>query len=123
MHWYALSKTGIATLCASEADAKREVSSCDKLYPRDSPHIATQLVPLEMRITNSRKMQDYMEYSGNVVEIGDLDGQRGLRVEIRPQVFIEISGFSQNDIMTMPNFLYKKVKITIDAIIESEDSE
>jgi len=57
-----------------------------------------------------------MQYLGDVIEMGDLDGSRGLRVEIRPQVFIEISGFSRHDIMAMPNILYKKVKITIEAI-------
>ena len=57
-----------------------------------------------------------MQYLGDVIEMGDLDVARGLRVEIRPQVFIEISGFSRHDIMAMPNILYKKVKITIEAI-------
>lgn len=57
-----------------------------------------------------------MQYIGDIIEMGDLDGSRGLRVEIRPQVFIEISGFARHDIMAMPNILYKKVKITIDAI-------
>jgi hypothetical protein len=55
-----------------------------------------------------------MQYIGDVIEMGDLDGQRGLRVEIRPQVFIEISGFARHDIMAMPNLLYKKVKVTIE---------
>lgn len=58
-----------------------------------------------------------MNFKGNVVEIGDLQcGSRGLLIEIRPQVFIEISGFARHDIITMPNILYKKVKITIDVI-------
>jgi len=48
MHWYTLSKTtGMATLCASEQDARREAKAYDKLYPRAAPHIATQLVPID----------------------------------------------------------------------------
>jgi hypothetical protein len=58
-----------------------------------------------------------MEYNGNVVEMGDLlSGSKGLLIEIRPQVFVEISGFSRCDIMAMPNILYKKVKITIETV-------
>ena len=56
-----------------------------------------------------------MEYAGIVIEMGDLEeSERGLLVEIRPQVFIKISGFARHDIMKMPNILYKKVKITIE---------
>ena len=46
MHWYALSKTtGMATLCASEQDARREAKAYDSLYPKAAPHIATRLQP------------------------------------------------------------------------------
>ncbi len=49
MHWYALSQTtGMATLCASEQDARREAPAYDRLYPRAAPHIATQLVPADL---------------------------------------------------------------------------
>ena len=48
MHWYALSKTtGVATLCASEQDARRAVKAYDRRYPRAAPHIATQLVSVD----------------------------------------------------------------------------
>jgi hypothetical protein len=58
-----------------------------------------------------------MEYTGNIVEMGDLEsGSKGILIEISPQVFIEISGFSRHDIMAMPNFLYKKAKIIIEVI-------
>ena len=77
----------------------RQVGVIDKLMPNAELTVGIQ-----------------MQYLGDVIEMGDLDGSRGLRVEIRPQVFIEISGFSRHDIMAMPNILYKKVKITIEAI-------
>jgi hypothetical protein len=58
-----------------------------------------------------------MEYFGSVVEMGDLEeSERGLLVEIRPQVYIKISGFARHDIKAMPNILYKRVKITIEAV-------
>lgn len=49
MHWYAFStKTGMATLCASEQDARREAPVYDRLYPGAAPHIATQLIPAKL---------------------------------------------------------------------------
>jgi len=60
-----------------------------------------------------------MEYSGSVVEMGDLEEfERGLLVEIRPQVFIKLTGFARHDIMAMSNILYKKVKITIEVVYD-----
>ena len=48
MRWYALSKTtGMATLCASEQDARREAKAYDNLYPKAAPHVATRLQPLD----------------------------------------------------------------------------
>lgn len=48
MHWYALSKTtGVATLCASEQDARREAKAYDALYPLAAPHVATRLQPID----------------------------------------------------------------------------
>lgn len=48
MYWYALSKTtGMATLCASEQDARREAKAYDSLYPRAAPHVATRLQPID----------------------------------------------------------------------------
>ncbi len=48
MHWYVLSEsTGIATLCVSEQDARREAPAYDRLWPRAAPHIATQLARFE----------------------------------------------------------------------------
>lgn len=48
MHWYALSKkTGMATLCLNEEDARREAESADRFYPNAAPHIATRLVPVD----------------------------------------------------------------------------
>jgi hypothetical protein len=68
------------------------------------------------RAENFLKRGINMEYTGDVIEIGDLEGRRGFLVEIRPHVFIEISGFARHDIMAMPNFIYKKVKITIEVV-------
>jgi hypothetical protein len=55
-----------------------------------------------------------MEYTGNVVEMGDLsETDRGLVIEIRPQVFLEIIGFARHDLKEMPNFLYKKLRFQL----------
>ena len=49
MHWYVLSETtGVATLCASEQDARREAKAYDNLYPRAAPHFPTQLIPADL---------------------------------------------------------------------------
>lgn len=56
-------------------------------------------------------------YIGQVIEMGDVaGGNPGVTIEIRPNVFITIAGFKQHDIMDMPNFLYKNVKLTIEMI-------
>jgi hypothetical protein len=47
-HWYVLSETtGIATLCASEQDARSEARDYDKVYPLAAPHVATRLQPID----------------------------------------------------------------------------
>jgi len=73
---------------------------------------------LKQPLEYGQSVQSYaMEYSGNVVEMGDLEeSESGFLVEIRPQVFIKICGFARHDIMAMPNILYKKVKITIETV-------
>jgi hypothetical protein len=48
MHWYVLSKTtGVATLCASEQDARHKAKAYDTLCPRAAPHVATRLQPID----------------------------------------------------------------------------
>lgn len=48
MRWYVLSKTtGIATLCASERDARSEAEAYNRLYPLHAPHVATRLQPID----------------------------------------------------------------------------
>ncbi|MEJ5209592.1 hypothetical protein [Denitratimonas sp. CY0512] len=48
MHWYALSKTsGIATLCASESDARKAAQEYDETWPMAAPHVATRLQPID----------------------------------------------------------------------------
>lgn len=44
MNWYVLNKDCMATLCASEQDARDEAEEYDRIYPARAPHTATQLV-------------------------------------------------------------------------------
>ena len=45
MNWYVLNKDGVATLCASEQNARDEAEVYDRIYPGGRPHTATPLVP------------------------------------------------------------------------------
>ena len=45
--WYMLANDGMATLCASEADALAEAADADAAWPRKAPHRAVQLVPAD----------------------------------------------------------------------------
>lgn len=45
--WYMLANDGMATLCASEADALAEAADADAAWPRMAPHRAVQLVPAD----------------------------------------------------------------------------
>lgn len=45
--WYMLDNNGMATLCASEADALSEAAAADAAWPRNGPHRAVQLVPAD----------------------------------------------------------------------------
>jgi hypothetical protein len=63
----------------------------------------------------------FMEYIGNVVEMGDLQGERGICVQMRSDAMILITGFYQHEMMKMPNLLYRKVKISIEIISDSEE--
>lgn len=42
--WYMLNKMGMATLCLSEKDAKKEARAMDMAWPHMGPHRAVQLV-------------------------------------------------------------------------------
>lgn len=41
--WYAVTKSGLATLCASERDAMESAASFDVSYPHSAPHRAVLL--------------------------------------------------------------------------------
>ena len=41
--WYAVTKSGLATLCASERDALESAASFDVAYPHSAPHRAVLL--------------------------------------------------------------------------------
>lgn len=41
--WYAVTKSGLATLCASERDALESAASFDVSYPHSAPHRAVLL--------------------------------------------------------------------------------
>lgn len=45
--WYMVSKTGVATLCVDEYDARQNVIDADVLYPNNAPHTAVQLAPVQ----------------------------------------------------------------------------
>ncbi len=42
--WYMLNKMGMATLCASKADAQQEAADAQRFWPHMGPHRAVQLV-------------------------------------------------------------------------------
>jgi hypothetical protein len=45
--WYCLSRDGMATLCADEADAWHTAAQCDTQWRASSPHRAVRLVPAD----------------------------------------------------------------------------
>ncbi len=45
--WYAVTKSGLATLCASERDALESAASFDVAYPHSAPHRAVLLGDVE----------------------------------------------------------------------------
>jgi len=42
--WYMVNKMGMATLCASKADAEKEAADAQRFWPHMGPHRAVQLV-------------------------------------------------------------------------------
>jgi hypothetical protein len=42
-HWYFIDKTGVATLCTDEDDAKQGAKQAEKAWPRFAPYRAVQL--------------------------------------------------------------------------------
>src|SRR5690606_28395146 len=46
-HWYVMSRIGLLTLCADEADARESAGRFDKEWPDAAPHRAVQLVAVE----------------------------------------------------------------------------
>lgn len=47
LRWYCLSANGMATLALDEDDAKNVALESDQLYPRNGPHQAVQMVPVQ----------------------------------------------------------------------------
>ena len=45
-HWYAVDRHGLATLCASEEDARDPAAEAAQLYPNNAPYTAVQMVPV-----------------------------------------------------------------------------
>lgn len=66
-----------------------------------------------------------MSYSfervGKVIEIGDLGLTKGLLIEIRPEVTIEVSGLKEHDIQSMPNMIYRKVRLTVEVLEDIQE--
>jgi hypothetical protein len=46
LHWYCLSKSGMATLCKDEADAHETAAESEIEFPRESPYRAVQMLPI-----------------------------------------------------------------------------
>lgn len=44
--WYAVSADGMATLCATRADARNTAAEAAQLYPNNAPYTAVQLAPV-----------------------------------------------------------------------------
>lgn len=47
IRWYCLSANGMATLALDKADAEKVAAESDQLYPRNGPHVAVQMVPVQ----------------------------------------------------------------------------
>ncbi|MBU0917866.1 MAG: hypothetical protein KKD97_16090 [Gammaproteobacteria bacterium] len=47
LRWYCLSANGMATLALDENDARNVALESDQLYPRNGPHQAVQMVPVQ----------------------------------------------------------------------------
>jgi len=45
--WYVISRTGIATLCADEIDARKSAVEFDHDWPDAAPHSAVQMVTVD----------------------------------------------------------------------------
>lgn len=70
MRWYVLSKTtGIATLCASERDARSEAEAYNRLYPLHAPHVATRLQAIDAGLLAAA--QQTLEENGHLAD-GDV---------------------------------------------------
>lgn len=70
MRWYVLSKTtGIATLCASERDARSEAEAYNRLYPLHAPHVATRLQAIDTGLLAAA--QQTLEENGHLAD-GDV---------------------------------------------------
>jgi hypothetical protein len=60
--WYFLDRHGVATLCANEADARASATDADRLYPRNAPHRACQLVALSASKPQAASPEDMAVY-------------------------------------------------------------
>lgn len=56
--WYFVTPDGMATLCASEADAIEGAAEADLAWPRMAPHRAAQLVPADQLAAAVAKERD-----------------------------------------------------------------
>lgn len=86
MHWYVLSEsTGVATLCASESDARREAGAYDRLYPRAAPHVATRLAAIDAsdgdKCTKCSVAQEHQLFVTSVRALLSIHDANSVRVE------------------------------------------
>lgn len=54
-----------------------------------------------------------MEFTGKLIEVGDLDGAgRGIRIECNGET-VEIIGLTVAELSGMPNLLYRPVRLSV----------
>jgi hypothetical protein len=69
-NWYCIDKTGMATLCADEADALQNAKLAAMDWPNNAPYRAVQLVeaqPVQESLTPEHIERIYKRYGGDMI--------------------------------------------------------
>lgn len=59
--WYCVDAKGMAQLCADEADARWEVADNTKIFPKNAPYSAVQLIDVAAWADSERGVRDHRE--------------------------------------------------------------
>lgn len=71
--WYCVTRSGMATLCADEEDARREAATGDREYPRPGPHQAVMLGDVaELTAELDRARAEVARSERRAITFGDL---------------------------------------------------